>query len=229
MTLENSTVEGIESKVYKIVHFPQLDLVLNLDSPQEDRDKILQLLNQFGANFSIEDLLQKISFDKSGDQYFFIKKKPSAVKVGTKELISLIKNPKPEEVTKDFENKRARYGLAGVLNEILLSRTVKKIITSTEAQEMVKKYGFSAIKFSEPISALIDRKIMNKYLIYKQLTPAQASSENYDLEDLTENLREMFLKNGIYSHDLKSNQFILTAGEKGELSIVLIDIEAFTT
>lgn len=239
-TIGNLKVAKNEAdRTYRIEQLPGLVAIVNLDySSQEDREIILEILknNPLGKSFSMSDLLSKISIVKDNKgQRFFTKGKRGFIDPVSKELISWVKNSSNLNVLDNFQDKKARYALAGVLNEIILSKKIKKIIASNAVQELVKKHNFAGIKFSEPIFALIHKEQRRKYLVYKNLKSENVfldSSEDvfwegYNSTELIDDLRKIFFKNGINPNDLNERQFIITEQE-GKPSLVLIDTEAYT-
>lgn len=231
--LKSTSVE--KNKTYKVEHFPKLDVIVNLDYPkQEDCKELLGIIgkNQLDnvSHINIDKLLLKISSIKDGeDKKFFIKKKPETVKHKTKNLVDLIKNPKQEEVLGEFKDRKVRYGLAGVLGEIVLSNKIKKVINLDLVQKLAQKYNFSSMKFSEPIVSFLEKEDYKRFVIYKNLKEEDAKSffDKNKSESLAENLREIFFKNGIIPNDLSGRQFVVTK-ENEKYHINLIDTEAYT-
>ncbi len=228
---------GIETqKTFRIKQLPELAVIENLDSDQQDRDMILGLLRnkQLTSSANLLDLLGEIkSFkDKEYDR-FFIKSKQRINKI--RDQINFIlgrtfEDPINSKVRSDFD-RQARYARTAVLSEIILSKKVKEIVASKEVQELALRYGFSSIKFSEPIVALIYKKDSSKYLIYRNVATPQSrfifGDDLEHLEKLAQDLRKIFFKNGIYPHDLRWKQFMMTE-EDGNKKLVLVDIEAYT-
>jgi hypothetical protein len=227
---------GFETqRTYRIEHFPslqnsQLDAVVNLDYPEQpDCNDILEIIrkSKFGKYFDMDKLSSEIySIEDSKGQKFFIKTKHQTADPISGKLVDLIKNPASGDVVDDFKNKKARYGLAGVLNEIILVKKIKEIIISNKAQELARRYGFSGIKFSEPIIALIDKEHYRKCLIYRNLKKENMPFPGNNSQNFADELREIFLQNNVSPNDLKENQFVVVQ-EDGKYYIVLIDTEAY--
>jgi len=125
----------------------------------------------------------------------------------------------------DFKSKRAQYTRAGVLSEIIISNKIKNIVASNEVQELARKYGYSAMKFAESIFALTFKESSKKALIYKNIK-FKVGSTISGLENFTEDLRKIFLRNGIRPGDLNPHQFMVTE-QDGKPCIVLIDVESY--
>jgi len=165
------TAEIKTQRTYRIEHFPGLDVILNLNySNLEDLGVILGILrnNQLGENFSMDELRSKVlSLTDGNNRRFFIK-----IKDESQAQVDFIRgrtiyDPIRVSVTNDF-NSKSRYARAGTLSEIILSKKIKEIITLDAVQELAKKQGFSGMKFSEPICALIHNR-GKKYLIYRNI------------------------------------------------------------
>ncbi|MFA5791878.1 MAG: hypothetical protein WC884_02480 [Candidatus Paceibacterota bacterium] len=229
-TMGNSKPAIEANKTYRIEHLPGLDVVENLNYPnQEDQDVILKILrnNRLGEGSYMGDLLLKIFSirDSVGYKCFYVKIKRESKKQVDFRKGRATRDPINFNLRHDFD-KKARYALVGVLNEIILARKIKEIITLSAVQKLAKQHGFAGMKFSEPIFALVDRKNSSKYLIYRNMVSID-EPKNCVWEILVKDLRKIFLQNGIYPHDLKSNQFMVVE-QDGEPCVVLIDTEAYT-
>ena len=223
--------ENEGKRTYRVWQLPGLSVVENLDYPEkEERESILEVLrsNPLGKNFGFNALSKKIqNIQQNGSRSFFIKMKSNPV------LILDYIHDRNGRSHMDFENsmygdfksKRAQFTRAGVLSEIIISKRIKNIIASNEVQELARKYGFDSMIFAEPIFALTVNESSKKALIYKN-TKWKAGSAVNNLEDLTQDLRKIFLRNGIRPGDLNPHQFMVTE-EDGKLCIVLIDVESY--
>lgn len=236
-----------KTRTYRVEHIPGLDIVVNLDC--EDKESIEYLLTKLKENKLKEDswdkegvyiktLLGEIStFQDGGTRPFFVKTKKS---IG--EQVDFIRGRESEDylnpiIRYDFD-KKSRYAMAGIVSEIILSPKIKKIVSSQKVQELAKKYGFTRMKFCEPIVALLYKdKYHNfmRYVIYKKVKQAtnypridwtiyenQAPKE--DLSDLANDLRVIFEENGIHPADLRATQFLINQ----ENEVILIDVEAYS-
>ena len=220
-----------EQRSYKIEHLPGFDVVVNLDYPRkEDQDKVLEILRQNQAikSLGVYNFLDKITNirDGSGKFCFFLKPKKFLQKNVDFILGRTQEDPVNAVAAQDLD-KSARYALSGVINEIILSKKIKAIIASSEVQKLARQHGFAGMKFAEPIVALIDNKTPSKFLIYENMRDDCAYPSDYVPQDLTNDLREIFLRDGINPHDLRENQFIKNE-QNGKPFLVLIDIEAYT-
>lgn len=129
---------------------------------------------------------------------------------------------------KDEFNERARYGMINVLNEIVLSKTVKDIVKSKEVQDIAKRYGFVDMQFPEPIVAVIHKEYKDKYLVYKYKENVRNKTHGGSsmFHSIATYLREIFFKNGILPADLRDIQFLVSKETDG-LHLILIDIEGY--
>ena len=216
---------------YRIEHFPGLDVVVNIDyGEKEDMDSILKIVRSCisGEIVNTEEVLNKLKNLKNRKgKIFFIKQKHEALIPGTKKLVNLVKNPSEDEVTEDFKDPRARYGLVGVMNEISISSKVRKILSLKEVQELVQKHKFFSIELVEPIVAFSDRNRMKKYLIYKNIEVTDLLHEELENQNLVNELREFFLRYGISMNDLSPRQLLMVE-KNGKRMLYLTDIEAYT-
>jgi hypothetical protein len=230
-------------KNYRIEHFPpppeksQLDIIINLDyGNNEDIDFILNAIKNnsssksFGLNGFLTDV-ELLGIKNPKYVRFFIKRK-----IHHKQYVDFLvgrrrSDPVREQFRDDFD-KKSRYAMAGVLNEIVLSKKIKEIVKSSKVQKLAKDFGFSEMIFSEPIMALIPKESDYKFLIYKNIPKYQGGVFTLipltkNLNDLTMQLRDIFFKNGIHPHDLRTTQFMMT-GEGDKKVLVLSDTEAYT-
>lgn len=234
-----SNQEDIKNKNYRIEHFKDFDVVVNLDYPnKEEINELLELLrinNLYKTNqFLIKDSFIYKKYEQMMDsepnifsRFFFKVKKGYHIEAE----IDFIKGRTDrdaikEEFRNDFDSK-SRYARAGILNEIILSQKIKEIVESNEFQDLAKACNFEGIKFAEPIVAIIYKENQDKCLVYKNIKSERSimKSDNTDL--LALGLRRVFLKNGINANDLRATQFIITK-EDDKSYIVLIDTEAYT-
>lgn len=223
-----------DSKLYKIEHFPRFDVVVNLDANEDDINDILQIIRDNPVNeiFQIYKLLSEIEDEYNPSSKigrFFVKTKSFG-----QEHIDFIRGRITIDTIspqyRDDFNKKSRYALAGALSEILLSKKVKQIIASDEVQNLASKYGLSSIEFSEPVVA-IRVKEGTKYLIYRNIKKHESRAFRNDFgnkkrEELADDLRVIFVKNGIKPADLRGDQFVFI-NKLGKYSAVLIDTEAY--
>ncbi|MDP2789162.1 MAG: hypothetical protein Q8O46_03895 [bacterium] len=212
-------------RTYSLEHYPNADVLVNLDYPdQEDKDLVLSILKGPGG------LTTRIEQIRSGGK-FYIKEK-----MRRKEEIDFITGRLDEDPLNDivasYFDKRARYGRVGVLNEIILSKKVKEIIASNEAQQIAQVHGYESITFQDPIIAVVPRgKIRNKFLVYKRVPGSiydiePSSGEREHLNFLVLELKKLFLRNGITPTDLRNTQFLFERKDS-KYYLKLIDIEAF--
>lgn len=227
-------------KNYRIEHLPGFDVVVNLDySDKEEARELLEIIkrNPMGQDFSASNSWQNLlQFKLEGSDRFFVKTKKADY---IKWQVDFIRDrtaadPLNDESKKDFD-KESRNARVGVMNEILLSKKIKEIVCSKEAQDIAKKYGFTVIEYNEPILAIIYKGENDKSLIYKKIDGEQSlewirrnfHSNLSKIKNLTLDFRELFFKNNIYPHDLKDRQFLIVEKD-GKPAIVLIDAEAYT-
>ena len=213
---------GEKPKSYKIEHFSEFDVILNLDYPVgEDRAIVSALLRE-------EPLLQFLSRlreieDEENNSRFHIKHKHDSSEMVDFILGHTEDDPLTSAVAKQVDTK-ARYALAGVLSEIILSKRIKNIIASKAVQELVKRWGFSGLSFAEPIMAIIHKKTHKKYLIYKNIKGTFAT---FHVMAIIPELKKIFKNNKIVSNDLNVDQFLMTQGGDSP-HLTLIDTEAYT-
>lgn len=237
--------EHLESKPrdYQIEHLPDSDIILNLDyKSSEDRKAVLRFLKEPKSINDKIDNLKNLHAENNSSQYFVKQKKYTG-----KEAAGITERW-------GFE-RGATVGLRSVLNEILLSKRVREIIVSGEAQEIARKYGFGGIRFVEPIAGIII-KDGRKFLVYKNIRskevyefeeegdfnfsysmPREIRNEiNNKLENafyngppsLAEELYKLFSDKGVIANDLRPNQFMLTK-QDDTFFLNLIDVEAYRT
>ena len=111
-----------------------------------------------------------------------------------------------------------------------LSTKIKNLVASGQFQEVVKKYGFADVVFVEPIIAIVvHNKIGEKYLVYKYINQVvDYSAEGQFPNSMVQEIKELFVKNEIAPHDLRSYQFMEARDENDTRHLFLIDIEAYT-
>ncbi len=226
-TRENSE----NKKTFRLEKLPWADVVLNLDADnKEDPETVLEIIKKNGQPQGPLAFAQ-ISFSEDEEGKFFAKTKDKTV---MKQQINFAlgrSNMDPVDVNfrEDFD-KQARFAYSSILNEIILSPKIKRLVASDDFQKLAKKYGFSGMDFIEPVAGVIEKYY--KYLIYRNLkgteNPATLSVwRRFKIENFTNQLRKLFLANGIKPNDLRSQQFMAT--KKGdEYFLHLIDIEAYT-
>ncbi len=232
-------LENFESKApdYQVEHLPDSDIVLNMNyGGFDDQAHLLETLRGSGSIDDKIDQFKKKREEDSKLQYFIKQKKYTAKAIS-------------EGIAKrqGFES-AAEIGLRSVLNEILLSKRIKEIIATDEAQEIVRKHGFGGLRFVMPIAGVIARD-GRKFLVYKNIKSKEVyefeSEGSFDLnyglptevrDDIESKLRNLysiaaeldkvFFDNGIHANDIRDNQFMLTKqGDKYLLN--LIDVEAY--
>jgi hypothetical protein len=231
-TIGNSKIAENEVKrTYRIEQLPGLSVVENLDySEKNDRETILELLrnNPLGKNLGFSGLSKRIQkLNQGGDRSFFVKMKsnPTAMVDFILDRNGRSHTAFESSMYGDFNSKRVQYTRAGVLNEIIMSNKIKNIVASGEVQELASKYGFCGMKFAEPIFALTFKDNAKKALIYKNIKQKVGPIVN-DFENFSEDLRKIFLQNGIRPNDLNPHQFIVTE-QDGKPLVVLIDVESY--
>lgn len=228
-SVENESSQN--EKTFEIVHLPNMDVVVNLDYPnKEDVQALLKVLES-DTDFS-EQLMNIYDAKESENKRFFVKGKS---KYRSRFNVDFIlgkpdsKDSIQPEFRDDFDT-RARYGVASVLNEIIMSRKVREVIISGSAQEIAKKFGFDRLDFAEVILSIVTpEEKMQKRLVYPHVDDNKKKDIPVsDLEGLALDLRKLFLEKGIVSSDLLGKQFLVNEKD-GELVATLIDIEAYRT
>ena len=230
-------LEEKQSRSYKIEHFPDLDVILNLDCEDpESRNIILALLQEFFSlkpeDRNFDSLRNKITSgrDKDDNPLFYLKQKFNP-QYDVDFILGRIKTDPLNPTTRHDITTKSRYAFAGVLNEIILSPKIKDLIASDEFQKLARRFGFADLTFSEPIAAFSYRGLdgYKKFLVYRHLTEEKFFTYYHRqvLENLAEELKRMFLSNGIIPHDLRFHQFMINK-QDGQLHLILVDTEVFT-
>lgn len=240
-TPENTILpKAEEQKNYKIEHLPGLDVVLNLNYPnQKDIETILTILKEkpvverpksknelfYRTSNEFSDKVDKLEELKDNDTTprFHLKFKTGSAQDDVDFILGRGDiDPINHSVRKDFDN-RARYAFVGILNEMILSKKIKDLVASDAFQDVAKKHGFAGVTSSEPIAAMVERNSGEKYLIYKYVA---GINPQYISSDLVQNFRALFKSNGIEPHDLREAQFMVM-GEGNKGTLVLLDTEAY--
>ncbi|MFA7244641.1 MAG: hypothetical protein WC070_00495 [Candidatus Magasanikbacteria bacterium] len=232
-------LENFESKApdYQVEHLPDYDIVLNMDYGSfNDQAHLLKTLRGSGSIDDKIDQLKKMR-EEDGELPYFIKQKKYTAKAIAKGIAERQK----------FKG-TAEIGFRSVLNEILLSKRIKEIIASDDAQKIVRKWGFEGLRFVDPIAGVVARD-GRKFLVYKNIKSKEVyefetegsfdlnyglptevrddiESKLRNLYSITAELKKVFFDNGIHANDIRDNQFMLTKqGDKYFLN--LIDVEAY--
>ncbi len=233
--MEGFGASNMESRSnIKIEHLPWIDVVCNLDySTPSDIARVIELIKEKGAPTGGLAFLQD-PFDTDADnKKFFLAKKAKST---SQRLVDFSlgrsqDDPISKELAGDFD-KESRYALAGILNEIVLSPKIKRLVSSLPFQNIARDYGFAGFDFVEPIAGLVEKSPQGyyKYLVYpnKKNIEFPISVNNFrKIIKVCEKLRKLFLENGIHPHDLRESQFIVTQDGLGSY-LHLVDIEAYT-
>jgi len=236
MKTPDMTVPAPESHpTYRIEHLPGLDVVLNLDHPDQRRVLfLLAFLKRYSNGktgdeklFDFDLLTEGSQFvDEDGEQLFFFSKK-RYLQINVDFILGRIKkDPLGQGPASDIDTK-GRYALESVLNEISLSQKIKQIVASKEAQQLAQKHGFNNFVFLEPLAAFVNRKSRHKFLVYRHIMSGDFLDEDFHLPTLVPELKKIFLAHGIRPNDLRSDQFMIKE-EDGKVTLILIDVEAYT-
>ena len=211
----------------QIIHLSDMDVVLSRENAESVEVKtILDILEKPQRGY--EDKVENISYARTSEhkRAFFVKRK----QVESQYMVDVIlgresRDPIAEHLRYDFNNK-ARYALAGVLNEVILSKKIKKLVASESFQKIAHKYGFTALAFQDPIVAIVKKH--SKFLVYNFTEEQKYKKDtalNHNLGgNIVEDLRVLFVENGIVSHDLRETQFMVDENNR----LILIDTEAYT-
>lgn len=220
---------------YRVEHLPALDVVLNLEHPDQRRVQfLLDFLKRYVNDktgkeklFDFDLINEGSQFvDEEGEQLFYFKPKHKLQGNIDFVLGRTSKDPLDQTPLSHVDN-RGRYALESVLSEISLSRKIKQIISSEKAQELARQYGFESFIFSEPIGAFINRESHNKFLVYRHIMDGDFLNEDFKLPFLVTKLRHIFFNNGINPNDLRSDQFMISEKD-GKYTLILIDVEMYT-
>jgi hypothetical protein len=121
-----------------------------------------------------------------------------------------------------------------IFNEFSVASIVAQILKSPEATALAKKYHFHALHLISPLVGIIDREQKQKYLIYdcfpggdKALLETLKLVSEHDEVSFKDELKVLFIKNGIDPSDLTSRHFFAAKNENGEIDLYLFDIEFF--
>ncbi len=234
MNMELPNVSKKEQiKTFEIEHLDGVDVVMNLDYQNvEDRNIVLDIIKN---NPHLDKLLFMQPYiyigPDSDRSRFYVKVKQDNLAQHHVDFIlgRPVDDPIKGDFKKDFDTK-ARYGMAGVLNEVILSPKIRQLISSVEFQDLAKQFGFARMEFVEPIVAAADRTYRLKYLVYKNIKEIQISNsiwERFKLKSFANKLRNLFLKHGIIPHDLRKAQLLISEKD-GKRQLYLVDIEAYT-
>ena len=229
--MEGGTPKIENKKTFRVEHLPWADVVLNLDcSNKEDPEEVLDIIKNNGAPEGALAFAQVSFRENSNPKNFFLKTKNKTTLQQTIDvpLGRAGYDPVHPIARKDF-SKEARYARASVLNEIILSPKIKRLVATPPFQELAKQFGFSRMEFAEPIAGVNEE--YTKYLIYRNIkysvTETAAFLGSLKIENLTAKLRKLFLQNNISPNDLRQTQLLISEAE-GKRVLHLIDIEAYT-
>lgn len=124
------------------------------------------------------------------------------------------------------------------INELVMSREVKKVVDSEQAQLAVREQGFSGIHYVEPLAMAVSVESDAGMTIYPwqhgQLTPLAdvweleipeevARDELDRVSAVVEDLRALLGANGIEAPDLSANQILIDENN----NLALLDIEEY--
>lgn len=228
--------KNIVEKPTQVMHIGNFDVILNLAyEPRELLQELLTEITYFESMGYSGHKISSIINDPSSEHYqkFFVKDKE--LHVSSEEKIDFaLGRPTDiemsEDIRKDFD-RASLLALASILNEMVISPEIKRIVSTPEFQALAVKQGFKRAYFAEPILAYLDKKNKERFLIYervKGIDARQIVRDDYGhkktFENLAEQMRKLFLRNKIIPHDLRWLQFMVT--QNGEL--VLTDAEAYT-
>lgn len=136
------------------------------------------------------------------------------------------------------EKSRIILAFQSLLNEIVLAPIIRQLLETEEAHEIVKKHGFDAISFAEPLIGIIQRSTGTKIMFYEwKGNPPSSETQgpiyskfqftNSPTGGLSLDLKKHFIKHGITPHDLATDQFIIEINPDGMKHVYLIDTEAY--
>ena len=170
---------------HEIVHFPNADMVINLDAERAPTAHKLSYILKDGVPDDWERLgptEDEIEEMEEDDDRYFGPKFGSAK--GVVDGVTFF--VKPKRLSGEEFHKRKESYLTGedklinglglrkairisqllnsVVNEIALSPKVKEITASPAAQVIAHKYGFKGIRYIEPVLAIINRKTVASFL-----------------------------------------------------------------
>lgn len=230
----------------EILHYPNYDVVLNKDYPNQDivqqllthvQSGIPQDWTVYDEHFRTDpDATKNILVDNEDKPRFLAKiRKQASPQRLKRALDKLVPSDEHSIFTKKVE-----YAFNSVLNEFSLIRNVKEILASNEAQNIAIRIGFGNIRLIEPILALIERSSGRKIVFYEFIDtdtvfwPRTESNRirrlflDTKLDLFEKDLSDLFKRNGIYPHDLGPHQ-LMTPKQSGSIdnTLYLIDIEGY--
>lgn len=233
-TISSAPTPEVSSRTYKILHFPDSDVIVNQDADKANlAPKLIELFKEEGTPagwkvFSHQeqeddlDVGPKVGMamgEVDGVSFFLKTKEESG-----KEIY------KANKESKESEEESLHYWqqLNSVLPEVAMSPAVKRIVVCDEAQEIAKEFGFKGISFVEPVIAVIYRKTGKKSLIYEYIPGAKDLDLHMGLispevNAYNKKLNQLFIKHGFEPNDAGASQTLLDPS--GYLH--LIDIELF--
>ncbi len=227
-TGEKPSVPAVE-----VSHYPNTDIVINLDSKFAGLAYKLSDLFKDGVPASWEEIgptqeeLDDMEEDPSHPGHQSAK---VGFAVGEIDGVKFLFKPKGLSGKDTFYHRkkaalkggyvprkealRANQIYNSILNEIGISPKIKKIMSGDVSQEIARRYGHKSLEYIEPIIGIVNRETGNKALIYEYIEGAVnirtiMNQANFNQIQFFENEIDKLLKqNGVENMD-KPAQFIV--------------------
>ena len=210
-----------QDRNFEILHGPVADVVVRKDIPEYAEVKLLA--SEFSEGFPPRWITNPQAFgtyvDNLDNPKYLIKDRrhhnmmDESGKIKSRRLDLLPSSPHPRP---------AENASLSVVNEILMTRDIKAVLSSDELQQMVREQGFSGLDFAEPLFAVTTKKPLGKFVCYRYIS-GQKNSPHFAIVD---KLRNLLLEKGIEPYDLQEHQFIVSY-EGTRPTLYLLDVEGY--
>ncbi|MBI1871900.1 hypothetical protein HYS10_00610 [Candidatus Collierbacteria bacterium] len=193
---------GEAPKPVEVLHIGDYDVVLN--NTAVDQDSVRRLVQEIRSNLGsgkkpLDGWIQnekrdRLKIDKQDKPRYFAKEKWSDTET-LKRFIDFSHGIRDDAWRAEL--KQEFYKFNSLLREVSLSPKVRALMESEDAQEIARKYGYSSIRFLEPLIGFIDKKSGKKTVIYYYVDGESFRPQ----DDLIEGLATIFRNNGIEPYD----------------------------
>lgn len=237
--------QAVAERHNKIFHFDNFDVVVPMANLSDDIYREIGELTKFIKENEINDIeycgsqdYERRHFihpqdssveedykeDDNNRKTYFIKKRSRV----DQETFTNVRQNAKEYGASCIETKNRLNAAASVLNEINIMPEINQILESKDVKELTTKYGLSNISVVEPIFAVNDRVNKEKYLVYPNksdlIQPYQTEDLRPKINDIKNELGDIFKKNGISPQDYGVGQFMFNEATN---TLYLIDTEAW--
>jgi hypothetical protein len=207
------------SRSIEIVNTPGVDFIFSYGTTPEIKKLLMdEFQNGLPANYPKYKNNHRVHVDQLDKPRLIVKKT-----MWNKETIVQIRKE-----AKPGTDLRYVNAVASVSSDFRMARLIENTMTTPQAQEIAKKYGFQEISLVKPLMAFIQKPDGIKYVVYPFIEgktwPELDSSIDANGRSHVQELFDLLKNNGINPIDLQNRQIMISGNQ-----MLLTDIEQYYT